>query len=500
MKACFDKIKKFHMTLADWLWRIGGLYKSKVLRLLAKISLIHFITLYNPKLEDLEPEHRFSFIEILANLRNRFIRNNLGKIDDAQFIHGRGINILVEFGLYKRAEKVIRSAFNYDLSWKFDVFKAIEVTPSYNSSRYSFRKLYPQFRQKVKYPKYINRFNIPRRRRKITNRPVGVFQMHEKMSIVNGWHIFSNDKSLFLKESASVPWIGFSSGLFDLQWSPKYPITEDCRDVLICWKEQTEEIIEKAVLLGPRVDNNYFKFLIDVVPKFRILKDLFGDNIPEILIKSQDLYQINQVINLLRNDFNIRFIEKEVRYQVQELVLPSPVNFHPDTTNIAWWAGSGFNVTNLEWLSYYFKQKLKVSTKSPFRKIYITSKRSYRKIVNEDEIRRLFYDKGFDIIDPAKMNFDDQVRIFSEAEEVWGATGAWLANMVFMNRGTKINCFISQGLRDYYLHFNMAQSLGIDFKYFIGKTTTKLSKHMWREGWLHSDYQINYDQLSKKLS
>jgi capsular polysaccharide biosynthesis protein len=59
-------------------------------------------------------------------------------------------------------------------------------------------------------------------------------------------------------------------------------------------------------------------------------------------------------------------------------------------------------------------------------------------VENEADVVAALSPFGFETIDPGTLAFDQQVRMFSEAELVVGAHGAALANLVFCPEGAAI--------------------------------------------------------------
>jgi capsular polysaccharide biosynthesis protein len=79
------------------------------------------------------------------------------------------------------------------------------------------------------------------------------------------------------------------------------------------------------------------------------------------------------------------------------------------------------------------------SSPKPFRKIYISRRNEkLRKIVNEEDVYPLLLKKGYEIVEPHLLSFDQQVTMFSEAVEIISIHGAALTNIIFMQPGTKV--------------------------------------------------------------
>lgn len=77
------------------------------------------------------------------------------------------------------------------------------------------------------------------------------------------------------------------------------------------------------------------------------------------------------------------------------------------------------------------------------RKLWISrrTKTAYRRFLNEDEIEQIFKKHGFESVQPEKLSFSEQVRLFSEADVIAGGTGAGMANMIFARENATILIF-----------------------------------------------------------
>lgn len=426
-------------------------------------------------------------VKSCRNLINNF------KIED--FMETRGIDLLIEMQMYVAAEQALVNTFNFRKNWNIKTFntKYLKLDVGNTQEVNNFKVQY------VYKPRYLNHLNFSNKPYKITLERTGAFHLKEKCSIINGWHVINENSDLLIHERASEPGLGFSSGLFEIQWPHESYGKLNSKKSIIAWKEISVEKIDNGILLGPRVDNNYFKFLIDYVSRLKFLNNLDSSHVYPLLIKKQDLPQLNQIIKILEKDFQIKFIEKNIRYEMQQLIIPTPMNYHPDSTNISWKAASSFDVENLIWLKHYFFKKFKIGEEKSHRKIYINSSRSYRVMENQSEVCNFFESLNYEIVDPSQMTFEQQVTLFNQVSHVCGPSGAWIANMVFMPFGSKVTVLISSALKKYRLHANMAKALNLKFNYLTGTPNSSLLEHSWREGWLHSDYSIRLKDLSKIL-
>jgi capsular polysaccharide biosynthesis protein len=82
-----------------------------------------------------------------------------------------------------------------------------------------------------------------------------------------------------------------------------------------------------------------------------------------------------------------------------------------------------------------------------------------RQIANERELVSLLGSHGFESVLLENVAFNEQVRMFSEAEAIAGIHGAGLSNMLFMNPGGVVLEFVNERYRDGCL-FNLASACG----------------------------------------
>ena len=76
--------------------------------------------------------------------------------------------------------------------------------------------------------------------------------------------------------------------------------------------------------------------------------------------------------------------------------------------------------------------------------IFLRRNSEYRKVVNADEVEKLFLSQGYVVIEPEKLTFLQQVELFNNAKSIVSSSGAALANMIFSPPGTKVSILISK--------------------------------------------------------
>ena len=124
--------------------------------------------------------------------------------------------------------------------------------------------------------------------------------------------------------------------------------------------------------------------------------------------------------------------------------------------------GSGFaeSPANVRWLRQRFLHAAGIDPAHvvPSRLLYIPRKKGgWRSIANAAEIQNLLTERGFEAVAAEKMEFLDQVRLFSEAKMIVRMHGAGLTNVLFAATAMVVEVLGAYGGGEYY---SIAQSLG----------------------------------------
>jgi capsular polysaccharide biosynthesis protein len=143
-------------------------------------------------------------------------------------------------------------------------------------------------------------------------------------------------------------------------------------------------------------------------------------------------------------------------WKVERLVYASPVAMTGD-----------HEVTSLKSLRDTIRKKLGCEPTRPgWRKLYLSRKNApSRNLVNERELLPLLKDRGFEVVDCGALSFEQQVRLFSEAQCVAGPHGAAFTNVLWSPARLKVlEIFEPGSVRRCY--WSMSKVLG--HQYFCG--------------------------------
>jgi capsular polysaccharide biosynthesis protein len=109
---------------------------------------------------------------------------------------------------------------------------------------------------------------------------------------------------------------------------------------------------------------------------------------------------------------------------------------------------------------------------------------------------------GFEIVYPETLGFRDQVELMSKAAVVGGYAGASLANIMFVQPGTKILSLTSEPNRRSIVFSSLAEAVGAPFVTVAGPVhETRLQKAGFtnRSIELQSSFHLPKDDILKAL-
>ncbi len=198
-----------------------------------------------------------------------------------------------------------------------------------------------------------------------------------------------------------------------------------------------------SLLTGGGGNNNYWHWLFDVLPRFKILENI------------QNLNDINYfLLPNLKNKFQIETLDiigiprdkrlssiKQRHIECDQII----VSDHPYVIN----NDASNEIQNLPmWIINWLKKTLNkdklLSDKNFPTNIYIDRSDSHpnvanlRKIINEKEVVNCLKGRDFKIITLSSYSFKDQMKLFYNAKNIVGLHGAGFANVIFSKPELKI--------------------------------------------------------------
>lgn len=136
----------------------------------------------------------------------------------------------------------------------------------------------------------------------------------------------------------------------------------------------------------------------------------------------------------------------------------------------------------------------RIPSKQHGRRIFIGRKHTGRTLINQVEIQELLSSYGFEVIYPEEHTFDQQVKIFNEAEYVFGPNGSAFSNVIFCKKGSKIVSFVQSYGSNFSSWPQVLEQLGLRHLYVAGHA---ISESSWHEH--HFDYVVPIPLVKQAL-
>ena len=220
-----------------------------------------------------------------------------------------------------------------------------------------------------------------------------------------------------------------------------------------------------SIISGRDAKNNYYHWIIDVLPRLIILeKQLKNKKNINLLVPAYNKpYHISSLKPFFKNCVNYISLNKNKFLSFNEIILTSNNNNYIFLNKVLL-----FKLKN-KFIKYIKKNKISSSFKPS--KIYISREDSNifknRSILNEKVLKKELKNRGFKIIQLSKLNFFKQILLFQNAKIIIGMHGAGLTNILFCNKKTRIVEITHKDWPNMYL--KLARKLGLSYERILGK-------------------------------
>ena len=122
----------------------------------------------------------------------------------------------------------------------------------------------------------------------------------------------------------------------------------------------------------------------------------------------------------------------------------------------------------MQWIGQQIVQSVSVEQAEKPVRIYISrTLPSARVIANEEELLPGLLEMGFQICRLEKMSFEEQVRLFRNAEVVVGPHGAGFTNLIFSKPSTRVFEILAKGY-ERRCYWTLCHELGHNFYFYLG--------------------------------
>lgn len=181
-----------------------------------------------------------------------------------------------------------------------------------------------------------------------------------------------------------------------------------------------------AILAYGNYQDNYYHWLIDIIPRIH-------------LIQKSGIKVDKYVLRKLRYSFQYETLRK-LRIPIEKIWQIDNKNFNITSKKLMV-SSIPINLGGCtKWACEFVRKTFLPSEKiNGFERIYISREDAkYRKVHNEDAVMGVLTRKGFKKIVLGSLSFQQQLDIFSSAKIIVSPNGAGLSNLIFCQPGSKI--------------------------------------------------------------
>lgn len=204
-----------------------------------------------------------------------------------------------------------------------------------------------------------------------------------------------------------------------------------------------------ALLLGASNSDNYYHWMVDSVPRWKMLEAANWSNYDFVLLHSAPRTFQDDVLDRLGipSEKRLRCSKNFVHQFERLVVVPTP--------------------PVAPWSCAYVRSLIPEKMSGP-QKIYLRRGAGRRRLVNEAELERALADIGYISIEPGRLSILEQAKFLSSARCVVAPHGAALTNLIFAPAGAKVLELIHpQNKNGFFLR--LASTCGHDYAGFEGR-------------------------------
>ena len=275
-------------------------------------------------------------------------------------------------------------------------------------------------------------------------------------------------------------------------------ISPDKRRVVWYEDTSTHRELDAGINLLGSCTRNYAHWLSESLPKLPLLDSITeGEDYPLLVDAALPAQIFESIERLNKRKREIIEIQSGERIRLNNLLLmeaPGYVPFQPRIEASPISRHGTFSTFSIKQMIEAIKRDVAIEEKSARNRIFLKRGNTYRALVNEDQVESLLKERGFIVLDPGTLSFDEQVKIFSNASMIVGPTGAGFANLLFAPEDCRTIILASaNSMAAYYYWQILASTVGNSVSYVLG------TPHDAEQTTVHADYQIRISDLLEEM-
>ena len=200
--------------------------------------------------------------------------------------------------------------------------------------------------------------------------------------------------------------------------------------------------IETGILLQDTYDGSYGHFLMEVLPRLALLRDMPID-VPLLVGKNiLGWPQLAQALEMCAQGRPVIPTEVGVGYTVDRLFVVGGMTWFPNVSTPMERVLPGdfvFSSEGVAWMRGFAWGSLLEERQ---RLIYVDRKNDRIRMTNREDVRRVFEATGFETVYPEELSLAEQQGLFAQARVVAGELGSGLTNMLWAPPTAAMICMV----------------------------------------------------------
>jgi hypothetical protein len=258
-----------------------------------------------------------------------------------------------------------------------------------------------------------------------------------------------------------------------------------------------------AIHIAGRCAPNYFHWMIEYLPRVLTAIEAGVDPDAKLLIPANMPISMCRALDIVNaGRFPVHEFASGILLEVDKLFVPSMPSCIVDGRALPLSRISALSPRHLRFVRERILRHVQCdeSARPLPRKVFLTRGRRVRSLDTEDQIRSALAAKGFVAVDPAKLRFEDQVRLFRDAEVIVSSSGAALTNLLFCERSPNVIALIGTHNVDFNLFSNVLQIAGGGrFSHVTGRPLTTATQSVNEHHYIHVDYGVRVQDVMETL-
>ena len=322
----------------------------------------------------------------------------------------------------------------------------------------------------------------------------------ENAYVFGEFNISDRDKNLLIYDHAGHPRLPHVAGNHtEIKGSAM------AMDKAVVYRPYLQQIqLSSAIHIAGRCASNYFHWMIEYLPRLITAEEAGIEASAPLLVPAGMPRSMRQALKIVNErKFPVHEFLPTTLLDVDRLYVPSMHTCIVDGRALPL---STIGAVSPHHLHIVRDRILKHvaqlgGTNSLPRKVLLLRGNRGRALRTEEEIRIALVAEGFEAVDPTDLEFEDQVRLFRDADAIVSASGAALTNLLFCERRPDVFALIGSHITDFNLFSNILPIAGGgQYSQVPGRPLAPPVEVVNEDHYIHVDYRSSLKDVLTSIA